>query len=231
MPEGGPFPSKNTAVNDYFDTVAPYLNANDARLGVSAGNLSTLNDFYDNGGGGVPQSELGWTQLWVLYSNPDQVNKSIRDNVKIRREEMEDILRTIYDDIPNSALTTNDRNTLNLPLRDSEPTAIQAVDFAPVISFEKVSNGIQIVRFQNPETPDSNAMPPNQDAEVQQFVGDADLDDNDVPFVPMQDTGKHLLQVDFIPTQKGKTAYYRARYKTDTGKVGPWSDVVSEIVL
>ena len=94
-----------------------------------------------------------------------------------------------------------------------------------------MSNGIQVVRFQNPETPDSNAMPPNQDVEVQQFIGNSGLADKDVPFVPMEDTGKHLLQVNFTPEQKEKTAYYRARYKTDTGKTGPWSDVASEIIL
>ena len=227
---GGPFPRKNKEVNDYFDTVTPYINTHDARFSVSAGNLSTLNSLYDNGGG-VPQSELGWSQLWKLYANPDKVNKSIRDIVKIRRAEMETILRSIYGDIPTSALTANDRTTLHLPLRDTTPTTIQAVDFAPVLSFEKVSNGIQVVRFQNPETPDSNAMPPNQRAEVQQFVGDAGLPDIDVPFVTMQDTGRHLLHVDFTPKQKGETAWYRARYKTETGKVGPWSDVVSELVL
>ena len=229
MAHGGPFPTKNTELNDYFDTVTPYLGTHATRLSVSAENLATLDALYDTGS--VPQSELGWSQLWVVYTDEDAVNKGIRDNVKIRRKEMEDILRDIYDDIPKSALTTNDRNTLHLPERDTTPTTIQAVDFAPVISFEKVSNGIQIVRFQNPETPDSNAMPPDQDAEVQQFVGDADLDDNDVPFAHKEDTGKHLLQVDFIPEQKGKTAYYRARYKTETGKTGRWSDVVSEIIL
>ena len=74
-------------------------------------------------------------------------------------------------------------------------------------------------------------MPPNQDVEVQQFIGNSGLADNDIPFAPMEDTGKHLLQVNFTPEQKEKTAYYRARYKTDTGKTGPWSDVQSEIVL
>ncbi len=88
---------------------------------------------------------------------------------------MENILRTIYGDIPASALTAKGRITLRLPLRDTKPTTIQPVDFAPVLSFVKVSNGIQVVRFKNPGTPDSNAMPPNQHAEVQQFVGDAGL--------------------------------------------------------
>lgn len=227
---GGPFPTKNTEVNDYFNLVVPYLTTHATRLGVSTENLGSLDALYDNNSS-AEQSDLGWSQLWVLYSNRDTVTPSIREIVQTRKEEIETLLRSIYDDIPQSALTTNDRNTLNLPERDSTPTEIQAVDFAPVLSFEKVSNGIQVVRFQNPETPDSNAMPPNQDAEVQQFVGASGLADNDIPFAHMEDTGKHLLQVNFTPEQKEKTAYYRARYKTDTGKTGPWSDVVSEIVL
>ena len=229
MAHGGPFPEKNTDLNDYFDLVTPYLGNNDARLGVSAENLATLNTTYDNSTG-VP-TEDGWSQIWVKYSDPAVVNKTVRDLLTTRKKQMEDILRAIYDDIPKSALNAIDRNTLHLPERDTTPTTIQAVDFAPVLSFEKVSNGIQIVRFQSPETPDSNAMPPNQDAEVQSFVGEANLDDNDILFAGLQDTGKHLMQVDYLPAAKGNTAYYRARYKTDTGKVGPWSDVQSEIIL
>lgn len=227
---GGPFPKKNTEVSDYFDVVTPYLNTHASRLSVSSDNLSALNDLYDKGGS-TPQSEFGWSQIWVLYSNPATVNKTIRTIVKTRRKQIETILRIIYSDIPESAFTTNDRNTLKLPKRDSEPTTIQAVQFVPVLSFKSVSNGIQIVRFKNPETPESNAMPPNQRCEVKRYVGEAKLADKDVPFIHFGDTGKHLFKVEYKPKDKGKTAYYRARYKTRTGKVGPWSDVQSEIVL
>ena len=131
----------------------------------------------------------------------------------------------------NKKLDTGDLAALGLTVPDTEPTTITAVDFAPNLSFHKVSTGIHIVRIKNPETPDSNAMPPSQKAEVQSFVGDAGLADNDVPFAPLQDSGKHLLKVEYEPTDKGKTAYYRARYKTATGKTGPWSAVASELVL
>jgi len=230
MTHGGPFPTKNTEVNDYFNLVVPYLSTNATRLGVSTGNTNALDTLYDNNGA-AEQDELGWSQLWPLYTNRDTVTPTIREIIQTRKEEMETLLRTIYDDIPQSALTTNDRSTLTLPLRDTTPTTIQAVDFAPVISFDKVSNGIQVVRFQNPKTPDSNAMPDNQDCEVQRYVGAAGIAENEIPFAHFEDTGKHLLQVNYDPSDKGKTAYYRARYKTDTGKTGPWSDVQSEIVL
>lgn len=229
MPNQGPFPSPLPEFNDYIDIVVPYLNANAARLGVSGANLAVLNPLYDLGG--VAQNQLGWKQLWVLYSNADTVTKSIRDIVKIRRGQLETRLRLIYGDIPNSALTANDRNTLNLPLRDTTPTPILAVDFSPVISFHEIKNGVQVLRFQNPTTPDSNAMPPGQKTELQTFVGAAGLVDDAIAFGNGVDNGKHLYKVILTPGQKGQTAYYRARYKTETGKTGPWSDVESEIVL
>jgi len=229
MPVGGPFPAPLPEFNDYIDIVVPYLNTHSARLSVSGANLTGLNTLYSNAD--VPQNDLGWSQLWILYSNVDTVTKTIRDIVKTRRGQLETQLRLIYGDIPNSALTANDRNTLNLPLRDTTPTPIQPVDFAPVISFNEIRNGIQVLRFQNPQTPDSNAMPEGQVVEIQTFVGEAGLADNAIVFVPLRDSGKHLLKVTLLPTQKGDTAYYRARYKTPTGDVGPWSDVASEIVL
>ena len=227
----GPFPTTRTELNDYFDIAVPYLNDNNTRLSVSTENLGALNGFYDNGPPGAPQNVLGWSQLWPIYSNEGEVNDNIRDIMDNREDEMQTILRTIYADIPESALTENDRNTLNLQERDTTPTTIQAVDFAPVLSIDKVSNGIQQLRLKSPDTPDSNAMPENQKAEVQRFVGEAGLVDNDIEFEPFQDTGRHLLTVEYEPVDKGKTAYYRARYKTETGKTGPWSDVVNELVL
>lgn len=229
MAENGPFPNPLPLFNDYIDIVVPYLNVNAARLGVSGANLAVLNPTYDLGG--VAQNLLGWKQLWVLYSNTDTVTKSIRDIVKVRRGQLETRVRLIYGDIPNSALTANDRNTLNLPLRDTTPTPIQPVDFSPVLSFAEIKNGIQLLRFQNPATPDSNAMPEGQKTELQTFVGAAGIADDAIPFGNGVDNGKHLFKVTLPPTDKGKTAYYRARYKTETGKVGPWSDVASEIVV
>ena len=225
----GPFPQPLPEFNAYVDVVTPYLNTNSARLDISAANLTALNTYYDNAGAVL--NDAGWKQLWPMYSNPDTVNKTVRDLIKIRRLQMEMALRKVYNNIGEDDLTVSDRNTLNLPLRDSNPTPIQSVNFPPVISFDDVTNNIQILRFQNPTTPDSNALPDGQKIELQTFVGAAGIPDNNIVFVGLADTGKHLYKVIFLPAQKGQTAYYRARYKTETGKVGPWSDVASEIIL
>ncbi len=226
---GGPFPDANSEINGYFNTVKPYLDTNASRLLIDSTYLSDFDTLYNNDSG--VQEQDGWSQLWVKYDDPAVVNTTIRNLIKARKKEIKELLRTIYGDLPQSKLTQQDRLTLHIPERDTEPTPVTAATHAPVISFEEVNNGIQIIRFQNPDTPDSNAMPPNQNVELDQYVGDAGIADNDIPFAHFEDTGKHLLKVDFDPTDKGKTAYYRARYETDTGKTGPWSDVQSELVL
>ena len=167
------------------------------------------------------------------WSDEDKRNDEIVEDHQREHDIYEKLIREFVAQWlrSNDKLDTGDLAGLGLTVPDTEPTAIPAVDFAPDLSFKKVSTGIQIVRIKNPETPDSNAMPPNQKAEVQSFVGDAGLADNDVPFAPLQDSGKHLLKVAHLPAQKGKTAYFRARYKTNTGKTGPWSAVESELVL
>ena len=220
------FQQKLSQLNTYFLTAILYIDANRSRLSVSTENNDALQLLHDD-----PATGNGWIQVYPLTTNRATSTGTLRDKRDNLRTAIVKKLREIYGDVPESVLTEDDRNSLRIFLRDTTPTEIQPVDFAPVLSFEKVSNGIQIVRFQNPETPDSNAMPSNQGAEVQRFVGDAGLDEIDVPFVHFKDTGKHLLQVEYEPEEKGKTAYYRSRYETATGKTGPWSDMASEIVL
>ena len=228
MSEHRIFPQPISEFNNYVDTVTPFLNANAARLVISAGYITTLNTLFDQPG--VTPPNLGWKQLWVIYSDESTVTKAIREIIKTRRGQLELHLRKIYNDIPASTLTETDRLTLHLPQRDTNPTPVQPVDFAPVISFDAFKNSMHVLRFQNPETPDSNAMPKGQKIELHYYVGAAGLPDNDVPFTLWGDNGKHLLRIQYQPNQKGLTAYYRARYKTSTGKVAIFSDVVSEII-
>ena len=223
------FEGKISGVNDYLDWAVPLLNTHAARLGISAANLGKLNNLFDKGS--VPQGKLGWSQLWALYSNNATVTPTVRNIVSNRRKQITSLLRAIYADIPVSALRVSDRNTLSIRKRDTNPRPLQPVNFTPTLSFEKVSDGIQVLRIKNPETPESNAMPYRQKAEVQSLVGLTGLAGKAVPFAPLRDSGRHLLQVNYQPAQKGQTAYYRARYKTPTGETGPWSDVQSEIVL
>ena len=84
MPTRGPIPSTFTGVNDYFNTVTPYMNTNGARLRISPPDLVSLNELYDNDV--VVLDNQGWSQLWPQYSNKATVNDTIREVVRKRRK-------------------------------------------------------------------------------------------------------------------------------------------------
>jgi hypothetical protein len=226
MPNG-PFPSKNADFHDYVDTVVPYLNANAARLGVSATNAALLNTLYDNAG--VPQNNLGWVQLWGLHINDDIGTKTVTALVALRRSELEGQLRTIYDDIPKSALTANDRTTLNKSKRDSEPTNINPVGYSPVLSVAKIEVHTHTLRISDPENPTTRAMPYGNRVEITHFVGEKGLSGDAIAFADSKTIGRFLVRFIYTEADQGKTAYYRARYYTKRG-VGAWGSILSVIV-
>ncbi len=108
MSRAGIFPTKDGDFNTYFGTAATYLTTNATSLNVSAGNvtaLATLKGFWDTK---YPQSQ-----------DVNTATKTIIEEKTGVRDAIEDLLREIFGDIPQSALTAADRNTLNLHERQA----------------------------------------------------------------------------------------------------------------
>jgi hypothetical protein len=131
---GSIFGSTQEERNIYFTRVVPYLNlpAVITRLGTAstyATNLAILNHRYSNPTPVYPETNpdnLGYLELWVLHTSPggkrDPTITKLFHNVENQQDAtgivgLENILHTIYGDIPKSALNATDRTTLNLKLR------------------------------------------------------------------------------------------------------------------
>ncbi len=125
--------------NIYFTRVVPYLNqpAVIARLGTAstfAANLVILNHRYSNPTPVLPETSpdnLGYLELWALHKSPggkhDPTITELFHNVEHQKAAtglagLENILHTIFGDIPQSALTTTDRTVLNLQKRKAKTT-------------------------------------------------------------------------------------------------------------
>jgi len=130
------FGDTQVARNIYFNRAVPYLNqpavgttpATATRLSITPANLAILNKLYSNPNlpGVTTPDNLGYLELWVLHTSPDdrrnptitrlfhQIEKQQKASDPIG---LEDILHTIYGDIPQSALTATDRTMLNLQKR------------------------------------------------------------------------------------------------------------------
>ena len=106
-------------------------------------NLTALNKLYTNAS--PTTALLGWKELWVLSSNKDTKTKTITDLLKSKRKQqhptdavgLENLLRSIYSDIPASALTATDRTTLNLPLRKAPTKAVKPITSAVLSLIEQ----------------------------------------------------------------------------------------------
>jgi hypothetical protein len=126
--------------NAQITTDVNYLTANKVRLVISATNITALNLQYTNPGTGVPQSQLGWLELYNLHSNTDTNTQTITNLVGIRRKQIEATVKTICGDIPNSVLTPNDRSALIWPVSKTTRTT-HKVATTNLITFKSVGLG------------------------------------------------------------------------------------------
>jgi hypothetical protein len=142
MATGNIFGNTQVERNIYFNRAVPYLNvpavgttpSNATRLGITPANMAILNKLYSNPTPVYPQTSpdnLGYLELWALHTSPGgKRNPTItklfhaieRQHLITDPIGLENILRTIYGDIPKSALTTTDRTALNLQTRKAKTT-------------------------------------------------------------------------------------------------------------
>lgn len=141
-------PRKDADFNDYILRAIPYLQANDARLGVSGPNVNTLVGMRND-----------WNVLYPKTQNPDVRTLAITAQKNDLKKEITDLLRAVYRDIPESRLTQDDRATLNLKERDREPTRVAVPGHAPDVDIEKVEHRQVTLRLTDPENPDTKARP------------------------------------------------------------------------
>jgi hypothetical protein len=114
------FPSKDAEFNTHLGTVVTHLNNEATRLQVSTDHITELNDL-----------KAIWDDRYPKSTNPNTSTKTIRDQKNAARDNIEALLREIYDDMPASVLTTADRNELNLPERDTIPTPRGKINTVP----------------------------------------------------------------------------------------------------
>ncbi len=140
MPNSRPFPSKEADLNNYFILVVAYLIAvtNKTRLLVSAANETKL----------IAQLAT-WNTTYALTTNVNTRTKTATDNKDIAREDLMTTIRMVYADIPNSALTTADRNTLNLPEPNYSRTAARVPNTKPIAQVDTSNRLVHEVSFTN----------------------------------------------------------------------------------
>jgi len=129
------FPRKDAEFNTYLGIVAPYLTTNATRLNVFAGNVADL-----------AALKAIWDTKYPQSQSENTATKTIIEEKTEAREDAEELLRIIYGDIPQSVLTTADRNTLNLKERKPN-TPRPHITTTPNISLKALGSGIMKFEF------------------------------------------------------------------------------------
>jgi len=130
----------------------------------------------------------------------------------------------------NPLVTDAQRVDLGVTIRDTVPTRIDAVDFAPHLVVDKISGGMHTLRFSNPKDPQRKKMPKGQRIILRTAVGAADIHESKIPWSGSETVTRFLHDVNYTVDDKGKTAYYNAYYESNRGERGPWGDVIDAIV-
>ena len=213
------FPRKNKLFNQHLVGTVPYINDNSIRLRVNGDYLSTLNSLIDD------PSE-GWTYIYKLTAGDGTATKVLRKKRNILRKKIEKILLAIFKDIPFSLLTTEDRSALRLNQPKETKTRAPKMKKAPILSLEKMQHLSHKLRFKNPETAESSAMPYKQHIVLETYIGAAGIKDKDIPWANAQDVTRFLYTKSFTEADVLKYAYYRCCYENSRGERSIWSKII-----
>lgn len=212
MPSSKPFPSKEADLNVYFQLAIAYLILNGTRLLISAANITALTNLLNS-----------WNDVYPDSQNKNTRTKSIVQNKDIIREKIMDLLRTVYDDIPNSILTVEDRNTLNITKKDyvRSPSPIPVTK--PICQVD-TSRRLEHTISHTDEDGTQGKPAGVRGCQIWYKVGAPAIDPSELSYLTTDTASPFTHQ--FSGDLAGKNVYYWLRWENTRGEVGPWSDVV-----
>ena len=221
------FPPSIHEFNSYLVVVYAYLLANATRLGISTENVASLTLLYVTGTVPLPS----WEAIWANYIHPLLVNNPVRNKLSVCRHNIEQLLLTIFNDIPKSVWTADDRTVLRRPLKSTSHIAAQIMGVGATLTLaDLMTSGIKI-HLHNPLTPDTDEMPEYNHIDLEMYVGLPNLDPATLDYSHVADVTRALFLIGFPPAQSGMTAYIRGVYVNSTGKRSTfYSNVLIQII-
>ncbi len=214
MSHNGRFPSKEADLNNYYQVVVPYVTTNAVRLKISQDAVTALNSNFS-----------AWNTVYPASQNVATRTKTITDSKNLANENMMSTLRTIFDDIPESVLTLEDRNTLNLQQRSTTRTASAVPTTKPVVQVDTSKHLEHTVSFSDEATPNSTAKPDGvRGCQIWMKLGSPAADPSELQYVATDTASPYVNH--FMGVNAGKPVYYWLRWENTRGETGPWSDAV-----
>ena len=130
----------------------------------------------------------------------------------------------------NPAVTDEDKEQMELPLRDTTPTPHPAPDLRPDTEAEPAGKGAHSVTAVNPHTLNREKPPLAAGVAFARRVRGADEPVSAAEDMPSEYQAASTRLFQYAEADYGKVADYAAAYENSTGKRGPWSNVTSLLI-
>lgn len=216
MPNQSPFPSKDAELNLYFEEAVTHLLEFKERLNVSKEHQEQLPVYYD-----------AWKVVFPLSQNKNTKTMTIVDNKNIAKENLKVALRTIYADIPQSALTTEDRNVLGIAARSTSRTPSPIPSSRPVGQVSTINRLEHTISFIDESG--NHAKPQGvRGCQIYCKEGEPITDIDELSYIATDTKSPYVHK--FAVDKAGKTMHYWLRWENTRGEVGPWGNVVTATV-
>lgn len=229
MADGGQIPVVLAEFNTFVNRVIPYMAdaANQDRLGVSDDNKDLMEEkLGDSTAGG------SWIYLWGLTSSETTATKPLRKSRDDLIKVLSALIRDVYDDIPESALTNDDRATLLIPKRDTTPSDRPAITDRPNLKLIVKGGASFIVENRVDKDQTRPSMHPDADfielAYIIQPTPPANV--NETNKVEVLSKAREVLTLD--PATAGQKFHCYSRWvnKTDRAKSSPYTRIHSAVI-
>jgi hypothetical protein len=174
-----------------------------------------------------------WKNAWTIAKDKGTRSSAQTIAKDEARQAYEPALRTFVSQWirSNTLITDDQRRDLGVTVRDSERTPVGIKANAPLIAFDPPVHTVQTLRFGNPDDPHTQAMPAGQKVFLERFVGDKGLDPVAINFGNAEVVTRFLHRIQYTEAEVGKTAYLRACYVNTRGEKGPFSQVLTEVIM
>ncbi len=217
------FPTRDGDRHTYYNNAITYLAvpANQSRLSIT-----------DEDKDAVVALLTTWNEVFPKSQNPALKTKVITEQKDALIGDIEDALRDIYADIPESALTTNDRATFNLKERDTNPTARAQINDVALNKIKALEGARMEFTLRTDEDSSRASRHPLSDgAEIVYTIGTtAPTSPDGCTKTLFTSRAKGTFDVGIDNAGKKVYGYVRWKNNTDNTKSGPWSQMFTVVI-
>ena len=210
-------PSRLSLLRDWAVNFSTLITASPTTYGLTAGNATT-----------IATSVNAFVAAYTLATDPGTRTRVTVAAMHVQRAAMTTVIRQYAAIIrANPGLPAEQCAELGLTVPDLLPSPIPAPATFPLVDVINATPGRHELRYSDSANPDSRSKPAGAiGMQLFRIVGEEAVESPDAALLVGQFT-TNPVRVDNNPADTGKVATYFARWITQRGLVGPWSNGTS----